>query len=103
MGRILTSPHLPLPPCARAHTRIHLARSAPLQADGTGGVYVFEQPANPLTDAWVRHDLSVGFRPIHYHLPGAGGPGTARTFHADTRDTVRTPRPHTLPPHFFQT
>ena len=70
---------------------------APSQADGTGGVYVFELPANPLTDPWVRHDLAVGFKPIHYHLPGTGGPGTARAFHADTRDTVLTPSPTSSP------
>lgn len=53
--------------------------------DGTGGVYVYEQPSDPISTAWPKHVLEVGFKPIHFRLPGAGGPGVAQAFYPDLR------------------
>eukprot|EP00808_Paulinella_micropora_P001032 g57209.t1 len=47
--------------------------------DGSGAVVAYEIPSThpKTTGTWVKHVLVTGFKPLHPHRMGAGGPGNA--------------------------
>jgi len=58
------------------------------QADGTGALFAFEQPAD-INDKWTRRTLASGFKPYPSIIPSPGkhskgSPGTALAFHIET-------------------
>merc|ERR1711907_202305 len=60
---------------------------------GKGAVYGYRLIADFRRgpEAWERHTLATGYKPLHKLLPGQGSPGTAYAFHISAANSTNTP------------